>query len=159
MKKDIIKTTVGFFFVLVISTLSFSQGKSFDFQSGGLKIWYPDGWTVKEHGVVYLTSKEEDLSLQFEALNVPDIDKAVKVAEIELKAMFPQDQSDNINDLEINTMRVKEISKTSGNRQAIYYLLETPGNKFIKVFCISTKDIILKHKETISKIVDNMKPL
>ncbi len=159
MKKDIIKTTVGFFFVLIITTLSFSQGKNYDFQSAGLKIWYPDGWTVKERGVVYLTSKEEDLSIQFEALNVPDIDKAVQVVEIELKAMFPQDPTNNVNDLEINTMRVKEMSKTAGNRQAIYYLLETPGNKFIQVFCISTKDIILKYKDAISKIVENMKPL
>ncbi len=159
MKKDIIKTSVGFLFILIFTTLSFSQGKNFDYQDAGISITVPDGWTVKEHGVVFLTSKEEDLSIQFEILNVPDIEKAVSVAEIELKAMFPQDPSISVNDLEINTMRVKEINKTAGNRQAIYYLLETPGNRFIQVFCITTKDVALKYKATISKIVENLKPL
>ncbi len=149
----------GFIFLMLLSTLSFSQGKNYKFESAGLNIWYPDGWTAKEKGVVYLASKDEDINVQIELLNVPDISSAVKVAEIELKAMFPQDPSVSVNDLEVNGMRVKSIDKSTSKMHAVYYFFETPGNKFIRLFCISTNEIVEKHRATISQIVDNLKPM
>ena len=159
MKTLTCKIIGGFIFLMLLSTLSFSQGKNYVFQSAGISIWYPDGWTAREKGVVYLASKDEDINIQIELLNVPDIGSAVKVAAVELKAMFPQDPSFSVSDLEVNGMRVKSIDKSTSKMHAVYYFFETPDSKFIRLFCISTNEIVEKYKATISQIADNMKPM
>lgn len=158
MKNAIFITLTAVCLTFVMTTPAIPQGNTHDFNEANLIIWYPQTWKLSEHGVHYLMPMDEDLSFQFEVLSAPNFESAVKISEIELKAIFAQDPSLTIVDTETNGMPVKEIEKILGAKEALYYTLQTPDNNYARFFCIGPKDIIAKYRGDIEKIMENVKP-
>jgi hypothetical protein len=155
--KTLLKAITGICFVFMLNAPVLSQGNTHKFEEANLTIWFPESWKISEHGLHFLMPKEEDMSLQFELVKAPDFDKAVKISEIELKAIFSQEPSLTIEDIDINGMPAKHIDKVLGSKQAIYYILKTPEDKYVRFFCIGKPDDIGKHVSEISKIMENVK--
>ena len=157
MKNFIIIILIGLCFVFLFTTRTFSQGNTHNFDEANLTIWYPSTWNISEHGLHFLMPKDEDLSFQFEVLNAPDFENALKISVIELKAIFAKEPDLIINDIDINGMSAKEINKVVGAKEALYYTIQTPENKYVRFFCITTSDILSKHRAEIKKIMENLK--
>ena len=149
---------IGFIVILSASALSVSQPSQFDFAGGGVTMSLPEGWVAREHILLLLMPKAEDLTIEAEVLGTQDLSEAVQLSEFELKSIFPQDTSFVIDDIVINKMPVKKIDKVSGSEQLFYYLLKTPEDKIISFKCRSEKSIVLRHKAEIIKLLQSIKP-
>lgn len=157
MKTGIIRLTIIAMFILAFAGTAFSQGHTHSFPEGGLSIWYPATWKLSDQKMHVLMTKDEDLSLQVELLDVPDLESAIKLSSIEIKAMFPQDPSVEVKDLDANGLTIREIDKVSEKRSAVYYIIQSSSGKLTRIFCISMPDIVSKHRSEITQIIENIK--
>jgi hypothetical protein len=157
--KNIIKPIITLFFIFLFLSPAYSQGNTFNYTSGNISFWYPDNWLVREHILLLLMPKSENLQIQFEISKTVDLNKAVKESLIDLKSLYPDDTLFVIKDYVINKLKVKEIDGIIQSKKINYFLLETPENKIIKISYISPKDIALKYNNDIRKIMKSLKPL
>lgn len=158
MKRSLFVVVIGFFLILFASSLSVSQPAQFDFAGGGVTMTLPEGWVAREHILLLLMPKAEDLTIEAEVLATQDLSEAVQLSEFELKSVFPQDTAFVVEDIVVNKMPVKKIDKVSGGEQLFYYLLKTPEDKIISLKCKSEKGIVLRHKGEILKLLQSIKP-
>ena len=158
MKNFKLKSVLTLFFIVIFISPLFSQGKFTELKNADLSIWYPDNWLVREHILLLMMPKNEELTLQFQLTDAIDLDAVVKESIKEIKDLYPLDTLIIVNDYRLNDMNVREINKTVGNDKIRYFFIETPQNKIVRVFHISPKDIALKYNNDLMKIIKNIKP-
>ncbi|HMS32828.1 MAG TPA: hypothetical protein PKC91_01970 [Ignavibacteria bacterium] len=157
--KNITKQVITLFFILLFLSPAYSQSNYFNYTEWNISFWYPDNWLVREHILLLLMPKSEDLQIRFEITNTVDLKGAVKESLIDLKSLYPDDTLFIIKDYVINKLKVKEIDGIIQSKKINYLLLETPENKIIRVSYISPKDIALKYNDDIQKILKSLKPI
>lgn len=157
MKRSLFEIIIGFFLILFVSAPSASQPSQFDFAGGGLTMTLPDGWVAREHILLLLMPKAEDLTIEAEVLGTQDLSEAIQLSEFEIKSIFPQDTLFVVDDIVINKMPVKKIDKVSGSEQIFIYILKTPEDKIISFKCKSEKSTMLRHKGEITKLLQSIK--
>lgn len=158
MKNFKLKSVLTLFFIVIFISPLLSQGKFTELKNADLSIWYPDNWLVREHILLLMMPKNEELTLQFQLTDAIDLDAVVKESIKEIKDLYPLDTLIIVNDYRLNDMNVREINKTVGNDKIRYFFIETPQNKIVRVFHISPKDIALKYNNDLMKIIKNIKP-
>lgn len=158
MKNLKFKSVLALFFVVIFISPLFSQGKFTELKDADLNIWYPDNWLVREHVLLLMMPKNEDLTLQIQLTDAIDLDAVVKESISEIKDLYPEDTLIVINKFKLNEMNVREINKNVGNDKVHYFFIETPQKKIVRVFHISPKDIALKYNNDLMKIIKNIKP-
>ncbi len=157
--KNIFKTVITLFFILLFLSSAYSQGNYFNYTNGNICFWYPDNWLVREHILLLLMPKSENLQIRFEITNTVDLNEAVKESLTDLKSLYPDDTLFIIKDYVINKLKVKDIEGIIQTKKINYLLLETPEKKIIRVSYISPEDIALKYKDDIRKILNSLKPI
>lgn len=157
--KNTLKKLLTLFFILIITSPVYSQGNDFNYTSAKLSFWYPEDWLVREHLLLLLMPKEEDLQIQFQLTDEINLDDAVITSKTELKNLFPNDTIYTIKKYTINTLRVREINKNIGNEKIFRLIVEAPDNKIVRIHFISPKDLAMKYGGEIQKILKSLKPL
>ena len=158
MKELISKWLIAVCFILLSVPSTMAQSNQFDFASAGLTMTIPNNWITREHILLLMMPKAEDLTVEAEVLTTNDLSEAVELTSFELKSVFPQDTSFVVDDIVINKMPVKKIDKISGTEQFICYLLKTPEDKIVKIHCTAPKKAINKYYNDLAKLIQSIKP-
>ncbi len=158
MKELICKCFIAVCFILLSVPATMAQGNQYDFASAGLTMTIPNDWVAREHILLLMMPKAEDLIIEAEVLTTNDLSEAVELSSFELKSVFPTDTSFVVDDIVINKMPVKKIDKISGPDQLIYYILKTPEDKVVKLHCKAPKKTITKYKNDLAKLIQSIKP-
>ncbi len=153
MKSRKLRILIGFFFIVIFTVPLFPQAKYHDYSAAGIRILVPQDWIAKERALLTLTTPEEDYCIIVQLTGADNLDRAVKESLIELKAMYPKDTEYNINDIVINGMNAKEIGKSFEKNRIDYYMIQTSSGKVVKLFAITKKEIALKYRKDLEKIV------
>ena len=157
--KNIIKPIITLFFIFLFLSPVYSQGNTYNYTGANISFWYPDNWLVREHILLLLMPKAENLQIEFRIPETINLNEAVKESLNELKSLYPDDTLYIIKEYTINRLKVKEVDGTIQNNKVNYFLLETPENKIIKIGYIAPEDIVLKYKNDIQKIIKSLKPI
>ena len=157
--KNIIKPFITLFFILIYLSPVYSQGNYYNYTNANISFWYPDNWLVREHILLLLMPKAENLQLQFQLSETVNLNEAVQESLNELKLLYPDDSAYIVKDYTLNKLKIKNIDGIIQNNKVNYLLLQTPDNKIIKISYIAPKDIVLKYKDEIQKIVNSLKPI
>ena len=102
MKNLKFKSVLALFFVVIFISPLFSQGKFTELKDADLNIWYPDNWLVREHVLLLMMPKNEDLTLQIQLTDAIDLDAVVKESISEIKDLYPEDTLIVINKFKLN---------------------------------------------------------
>ena len=157
--KNIIKPIITLFFIFLFLSPVYSQGNTYNYTGANISFWYPDNWLVREHLLLLLMPKAENLQIEFRIPETINLNEAVKESLNELKSLYPDDTLYIIKEYTINRLKVIEVDGTIQSNKVNYFLLETPQNKIIKIGYIAPEDIVLKYKNDIQKIIKSLKPI
>ena len=157
--KNFFKTVLTLFFIVILISPVYPQGNFFNYTKAGINFWYPDGWLVREHLLLLLMPKEEDLQINFQITDEVNLEEATSSSLAQLKLAYPDDTIYTIKIYTVNKMKVKEINKNIGGDKIFKLLIEAPGNKIIKVSFIAPLELALKHNAELQKIIKSLKPL
>lgn len=156
--KNKIKPFIVLFFIFLIFPSAYSQDNIFNYTNGNISFMYPGNWLVREHILLLLMPKSENLQIQFEISKSQDLKEALKESLTDLKSLYPDDTLFIIKDYVINTLKVKEIEGMVQGKKIDYLLVESPKKKIIKISYVSDEDTALKFRNDIQKIMKSMKP-
>ena len=159
MKNFKVKTLLTLFFIAAFVSPLISQGNFYNFKNAGVNFWYPDNWLVREHILLIMIPKEEDLTVNLQLMESVNLNNAVNESLNELKILYPEDTVFIVKDVEINKISAKEIKKTAGGITVNYIFLNTPEGKILKLYYTASDEKVLKYNSDLEKIKKSFKPV
>lgn len=109
MKNFKVKTLLTLFFIAAFVSPLISQGNFYIFKNAGENSLYPDNRLVREHILLIMIPKEEDLTVNLKLLESVNLNNAENESLNELKILYSEDTVFIVKDVEINKIRAKEI--------------------------------------------------
>lgn len=157
--KNIIKPVITLFLIFMFLSPVYSQGNFYNYTNANISFWYPDNWMVREHILLLLMPKAENLQIQFQLSEKTNLNDAVRESMNELKLLYPDDSAYIVKDYTLNKLKIKNIDGVIQNNKVNYFLVQTLDDKVIKITYIVPEDIDLKYKDEIQKIIKSLKPI